>query len=63
MKYKITFDPHEIQLTLSESLALPEGHLGQFGSPRVLVDADQLRQIETQVRQFLNRYVEAIPGA
>ena len=62
-KYKINPDLHEIQRALSENLALPVVHSGHLGSPGVQADVDRLLEIEAQVRQFLKRNAEAIPGA
>ena len=57
MKYDLTFTDAEVRVTLTESLALPEGrslHLGRSGAPSRF---DLLPQIQALVREFLSGFV------
>ena len=58
MKFDVRFTEGEIRLTLTESLALPEGHQAYLESPSAPESFDLLPQIESRVRQFLNGFVE-----
>lgn len=55
MKFNICFTQDEIQLTLTESLRLPEGQTPRLGSPDGPGAADPFPQIESLARQFLRQ--------
>ncbi len=57
MKFDLCLAKDEIRVTLTESLALPEGQSPRLGSPDGPAATDLLPQIESLVRQFLSGYV------
>ncbi len=63
MKYNVEFATHEIRLTLTESLTLPEEESGQIESPPVPDEADPLPQIGFLARQFLKKFAVSHGGS
>ena len=63
MKFDVCFATDEIRVTLTESLALPEGHSPHLGSPGAPCGFDLLPQIESLVRQFLDGFASVCPGS
>jgi hypothetical protein len=61
MKYDITIRSDELLVTLTESLALPEGRLPHLGSFSVQRRLELLRQIQSLTRELLNGFVDE-PG-
>jgi hypothetical protein len=57
MKFNIAMSSDEIQVTLTESLKLPEGHSPLLESPDAQAAFGLLPQIESLVRQFLSGFV------
>ncbi|GBF26623.1 hypothetical protein MnTg02_01664 [bacterium MnTg02] len=63
MKFDICFATDEIRLVLTESLKLPEGRVPWLESPAAQAAFDQIPQIESMVRQFLDKFAEDCDGS